>query len=80
MACPHLHCRVTQANPPNHGKTINNTIIIIIIRSFTKTLLIMYLPGMSSPSPVAQLNRDVEDDDVFMQLELPLEVFSSPFH
>lgn len=24
---------------------------------------------------MAQLNRDVEDDDVFMQLELPLEVF-----
>jgi len=34
-------------------------------------------PGMSSPSPVAQLNRDVEDDDVFMQLELPLERDSS---
>merc|ERR1719234_994292 len=33
--------------------------------------------GMSSPSPVAQLNRDVEDDDVFMQLELPLERDSS---
>jgi len=24
-------------------------------------------------SPVGQLNRDVEEDDVFMQLELPLE-------
>ena len=35
---------------------------------------------MSSPSPVAQLNRDVEDDDVFMQLELPLEVIFSPSH
>jgi len=30
--------------------------------------------GLSSPvSPVGQLNRDVEEDDVFMQLELPLE-------
>ena len=35
---------------------------------------------MASPAPVAQLNRDVEDDDVFMQLELPLEVIFSPFH
>lgn len=33
--------------------------------------------GLSSPSPVPQLNRDVEDDDVFMQLELPLERESS---
>ena len=32
------------------------------------------LSGLSSPvSPVGQLNRDVEEDDVFMQLELPLE-------
>ena len=35
------------------------------------------LAGLSSPSPVPQLNRDVEDDDVFMQLELPLERDSS---
>lgn len=33
--------------------------------------------GLSSPSPVPQLNRDVEEDDVFMQLELPLERESS---
>ena len=35
-------------------------------------------PGLSSPvtppgSAVGQLNKDVEEDDVFMQLELPLE-------
>ena len=34
----------------------------------------MLFPGLSASSPVAQLNRDVEDDDVFMQLELPLDV------
>ena len=33
------------------------------------------LPGLSSPVSVTvgQLNKDVEEDDVFMQLELPLE-------
>jgi len=30
--------------------------------------------GLSSPvNPIGQLNKDVEEDDVFMQLELPLE-------
>ena len=34
----------------------------------------IHFAGLSSPvSPVGQLNRDVEEDDVFMQLELPLE-------
>ena len=40
----------------------------------TETAFSNSFSGMSSPSPIAQLNRDVEDDDVFMQLELPLEV------
>ena len=33
------------------------------------------IPGLSSPVSVTvgQLNKDVEEDDVFMQLELPLE-------
>ena len=34
----------------------------------------VFVAGLSSPvPPLGQLNKDVEEDDVFMQLELPLE-------
>ena len=40
---------------------------------YSCSILISPVSGLSSPvNPLGQLNKDVEEDDVFMPLELPL--------
>ena len=64
-------------SPPDSGKYSVCSLIVpfnhfLPLSSSSSTS--SHVSGLSSPvSPVGQLNRDVEEDDVFMQLELPLE-------